>query len=69
MNVDHGPSKHVPRRDDDVAAWLKRMRDRWPRGTSGPGPFEAIARVLDRYCECADYGLSLRPEDDEAGDP
>jgi hypothetical protein len=29
----------------------------------------AVDALLDRYRECADYGLSLRAEDEGAGDP
>jgi hypothetical protein len=58
---------HRPRRDDDVAAWLKRMRDAYPEGDA-TARF-AVDRLLDRYRECADHGLTLRLEDDERGDP
>jgi hypothetical protein len=61
---------HQPRRGDDVEAWIKRMRDAVPMG----GEEEAwmaggLDRLLDRYRKCADYGLTLRPEDDGRGDP
>jgi hypothetical protein len=56
---------HRPQRDDDVAAWLKRERDR-ARGTKDYDPIDGL---LDRYRECADYGLTLRPEDEGKGDP
>lgn len=55
-----------PRRDDDVAKWLRRFRD------FHPGHSErhyVVDGLLARYNECADYGLTLRPEDDELGDP
>lgn len=54
---------HKPRRDDDVEVWIKRWRD------TQPTSWAAIDDLLDRYRECADYGLTLRPEDDERGDP
>lgn len=57
-----------PTRGDDVEAWIKRCRDAWNRTGERP-EFRAIDWMLDRYRECADYGLSLRPEDDERGDP
>ncbi len=59
-------AQHRPRRDDDVETWLKRMRD---RNSSHPEYPHAIDGLLDRYRECADYGLTLRPEDDSLGDP
>ena len=55
---------HQPRRGDDVETWLKRQRDR--SGTRDR--WLAVDALLDRYRECADYGLTLRPEDDEGGD-
>ncbi len=57
---------HLPQRGDDVEEWLRRMRDRLPPAT---GRRYAINALLDRYRECSDYGLTLRPEDDGAGDP
>ena len=66
---------YKPHRDDDVAAWLKRMRDQyqggWPSGVTleQRACYEAINEMLNRYRECADYGLTLRPEDDKHGDP
>jgi hypothetical protein len=65
--LDAPASAHLPRRDDDVARWLKRMRDAWSQGGEC-SESRAIDTLLDRYRECADYGLTLRPEDDEAGD-
>lgn len=62
---DHGV--HRPRRGDDVEAWLERARDAYKR--VGPTSWLPLDRLLDRYRECADYGLTLRPEDDGAGDP
>lgn len=70
---------HRPHRDDDVAAWLKRKRDEL-RAASALDfssqekiAYDWMARgvndLLDRYRECADYGLTLRPEDDHRGDP
>jgi hypothetical protein len=58
-------TNHYPRRDDQVAEWLKRMRDK----NSYASERFAINVLLDRYRECADYGLSLSEEDDEHGDP
>lgn len=65
----HDP--HRPFREDDVEAWLKRMRDMQPIGVSidDDASWEAINDLLARYRECADYGLTLRPEDDGKGDP
>ncbi len=62
---------HMPQRGDDVEAWLERNRDRYsPLGSIGSRLQRiAIQGVLDRYRECADYGLALSIEDDEAGDP
>lgn len=61
---------HVPRADDDVAAWLKRMRDAVPLDDPTGQPRRAeLDGLLDRYRGCAAGGLSLRPEDDEAGYP
>lgn len=57
---------HQPRRDDEVAAWFKRMRDFLPPDSE---QYQAVDRLLDRYRECSDYGLTLLPEDDERGDP
>lgn len=56
-----------PVRGDVVEKWLVRQRDRWNRTGERP-EFQAIDAMLDRYRECSDYGLTLRPEDDEAGD-
>lgn len=55
--------QHEPCRGDDVEAWLKRERD------GGEARCNVIDQLLDRYRECSDYGLSLRPEHDELGDP
>lgn len=63
-----GVDEHRPRRGDDVEEWLKRRRDAWNRTGERP-EFHALDSLLDRYRECADYGLTLRPEDDEQGDP
>lgn len=67
--------RHTPRRDDDVAEWLKRKRDDLSpvQMMTGGGEitspvWRAVDDLLNRYRECADYGLSLRPEDDEHGD-
>lgn len=53
-----------PHRDDAVAAWLKRERDRY--GLRDTYSWGAIDRLLDRYREKADYGLAL---DEDGGDP
>lgn len=47
------------------------MRDMQPIGVSidDDASWEAINDLLARYRECADYGLTLRPEDDGKGDP
>lgn len=58
--------EHQPERGDDIDAWLRRRRDLWPEGGEG---WRAINGLLDRYRECSDYGLTLRAEDDERGDP
>lgn len=61
---------HRPHRDDDVATWLERRRDALdPRNATDNIAWMTIDRLLERYCECADYGLTLRPEDDTEGDP
>jgi hypothetical protein len=62
---------HYPRRGDDVEAWLVRMRDNQPLGISidDDAPWHALNDLVDRYRECADYGLTLRPEDASSGDP
>lgn len=57
---------HRPQRGDDVEAWLKRMRDRYPRVST---EWSTANRILDRYRECSDYGLTLQSSDDGAGDP
>lgn len=48
---------YQPKRGDDVELWLKRQRDMWNRTGERP-EFQAIDTMLDRYRECADYGLS-----------
>jgi len=45
---------HQPMRDDDVARWLKRVRDSYSRRQG-----EAIDALLDEYRARADYGLTL----------
>lgn len=56
-----------PRRKDDVDLWLKRMRDgKYARSDFG---YVVVNRLLDRYRECADYRLTLKPQDDQRGDP
>lgn len=46
------------------------MRDRYdPDAAVLRHPYVIVDRLLDRYRECSDYGLTLRPEDDELGDP
>lgn len=56
---------HLPRRGDDVEAWLVTQRDTWNRTGERP-EFRAIDGMLDRYRECADYGVAL---DGERGYP
>lgn len=59
-------SAHAPNRGSEVEAWLRRMRD----GFAEYGPaWGAVDLLLDRYRECSDLGLTLKPEDDERGDP
>jgi hypothetical protein len=78
-------SVHRPHRGDDVEAWLKRKRDelnaeieRLNAARNSEAARMAVMRfsgrdalddLLDRYRECSDYGLSLRAEDEGAGDP
>ncbi|MCA1571052.1 MAG: hypothetical protein LC798_12165 [Chloroflexi bacterium] len=57
---------HHPRRDDDVAQWLTRMRDAWSQDGEC-SESRAIDSLLDRYRECAELGLTLAAEHDEAG--
>lgn len=61
---------HAPQRGDDVEAWLRRMRNRFGGWVTAAERerFEAVDGLLNRYRECADYGLTLRPEDDDHGD-
>lgn len=66
-------SIHRPQRGDDVDAWLERQRDHYA-GRRAVSPLAGsrcvvCQELLNRYRECADYGLTLRPEDDERGDP
>lgn len=59
----------TPRRDDEVAAWLKRRRDEWrhPRWSDISVTPAVVANwLLDEYRERADYGLAL---DEDGGDP
>jgi hypothetical protein len=77
FNADESP--HRPRRGDDVETWLKRKRDELSAAAQMDFPPNVIERydwmargandLLDRYRECADYGLTLRVEDDGRGDP
>lgn len=64
---------HQPQRGDDVERWLRRMRSAYdPRCSASRRDrlgWEIIDDLLNRYRECSDYGLTLRPDDDEAGDP
>jgi hypothetical protein len=51
---------HQPRRNDDVARWLKARRDEYT--TSSPGGnacWHAIDALLDEYRARADYGFDL----------
>ena len=60
--------RHQPKRGDDVEAWLQHRRNVWGNLRAHAEAW-AIDRLLDHYRECADYGLSLLPEDDGKGDP
>lgn len=56
---------YYPHRGDDVAEWLKRYRDRFFLDGER---WRAVDQLLERYRECSDYGLTLKPEDDDKGD-
>lgn len=61
------PPKHQPRRDDDVAVWLRRKRDVWdPDHPAEQANWAKIDHLLTVYCMKADYGLRL---DQDGGDP
>ena len=53
-----GPHRHTPRRDDDVAKWIKAARD-----ASATGPeddaWHVLDTLLDNYREHADTGTFL----------
>jgi hypothetical protein len=72
VTSDHEYSAHRPVRGDDVEAWIKRMRDNY-NANQGHAPsdysYRALDRLLDRYRECSDCGLTLLVEDDERGEP
>lgn len=56
--------KAYPRRDDPVAAWIKRARDTYvhrPDGTAQEG-WHALDHLLDDYREHADTGVPLADE-------
>lgn len=54
------PDPHRPRRDDDVARWLKGRRDKHVNGDGDELPYYwAIDSLLDEYRARADYGLTL----------
>jgi hypothetical protein len=51
---------HQPKRDDDVARWLKARRDEYI--TDSPGgltSWHALDALLDEYRARADYGFDL----------
>lgn len=50
-----------PKRDDEIAAWLKRKRDTYeaPEIAGKDPEWLAIDRILDEYRARADYGKSL----------
>src|SRR5690242_5801699 len=48
---------HQPRRDDDVARWLKNLRDNY--GPLQGRQWRVLDGVLDEYRARADYGLTL----------
>jgi hypothetical protein len=51
---------HQPRRDDDVARWLKAKRDEQQNSCGNELPYYwAIDELLDEYRARADYGLTL----------
>jgi hypothetical protein len=53
---------HQPKREDDVARWLKRIRDEYqpnPFDSRESGAYWAIDGILDEYRARADYGLTL----------
>ena len=52
---------HQPKRDDDVARWLKTLRDVYdPRGgVIERSSYQMIDAILDEYRARADYGLTL----------
>lgn len=58
--------EHKPARGDDFEQWLRRERDALQEHTIH---WMVVDQLLDRYRERADYGLSLREEDDHKGDP
>ena len=62
------PTVYLPHRGDDVENWLKRMRDKVQGDYSEHTAYQVIEKLLTRYRECSDYGLTLRPEDDSLGD-
>lgn len=54
-----------PAREDDVTAWLKRWRDRFPKFEECPEvdiAYDVIDGMLDDYRARADYGISLNGE-------
>lgn len=62
MNEDY-PERHQPKRDDDVARWLKEWRDRFPKGEECPEVdivHDAINAMLDDYRARADCGATMQ---------
>ena len=51
---------HQPKRDDDVARWLRQVRDSYGNhGRFGTNAHRVIDDLLDEYRARADYGLTL----------
>lgn len=66
---EHGLRPGKPRRDDDVAAWIKRHRNKFPpppndsyAGAKLMHPWDALDILLDDYREHADCGVPLDKE-------
>lgn len=66
---------HVPRRDSDVAAFIKRHRDRYDKNSAASGKsmdfvrYRALDDLLDDYRLHADTGTPLDEEAFDGGDP
>jgi hypothetical protein len=60
---------HVPHRGSDVEAWLKRIRDGYPRSGLDP-EWNVVDDILENYREHADTGVPLFEEvSGPGGDP